>query len=103
LNLKKRRDSMNCPYCNEPVDQLDSIVKLPNGDRVHFKCSDKMLGEWAGLKAKLEQTEKALELASELHCVAGSCPNDDDCNDTGDCEKCWCNYFLTQAKEALNG
>ena len=43
---------MNCPYCNEPSDQLDSIVKLPNGDRVHFKCSDKMLVEWTELKAE---------------------------------------------------
>lgn len=56
----------------------------------------------AALLEELETYKKALELASELHCVAGSCPNDDDCNDTGDCEKCWCNYFLTQAKEAAH-
>ena len=43
---------MNCPYCNEPSDQTDSVVRLSNGYRVHFKCSDKMLGEWTELKAE---------------------------------------------------
>lgn len=48
---------------------------------------------------RLQQTEKALELACELHCFGDSCPSDDDCNDARDCEKCWRDYFLQQAKE----
>jgi hypothetical protein len=108
---------MNCPYCNEPADQLDSIVKLPNGDRVHFKCSDKMLGEWAGLKAKLEQTEKALELACDFIteetdvCLWNESINVVNNYGGYDCdlchrypiEKCTKDYYLTKAKEALNG
>lgn len=60
---------MNCPYCNEPSDQTDSVVRLSNGDRVHFKCSDKMLEEWTELKIeneKLREENDMLRTAKEV-------------------------------------
>lgn len=98
---------MNCPYCNEPADQLDSIVKLPNGDRVHFRCSDKMLEEWQELKAKLEQIEKALELAEKIIIDAESLFDglQTGCVNVGDIRYSLSEgiILLTKAKEALNG
>ncbi len=57
---------MNCPYCNEPSDQTDSVVRLSNGDRVHFKCSDKMLEEWVELKAENAILRDIVESAEEV-------------------------------------
>lgn len=61
-----------CPWCGEQTDRSDSIIKLPNGDRPHYKCSDQMLDEWSQLN-EIEQllwsgeTDKAIELAVEFH------------------------------------
>ena len=103
---------MNCPYCKEPVDRTDSIVKLSNGDRVHYKCSDKMLEEWVEIKI----VAKALELACDFIAEeTGICFWDESinvANDYGgyDCdlchryptEKCIKDYFLIEAKEGVS-
>ena len=63
---------LKCPWCGETVDRDESIIKLSNGDRPHYKCSDKMLEEWSELAniAELlwnDELDEAQELAFKFY------------------------------------